>query len=136
MENGKQKTIKSFRDLNIYQRLYGLMLLVHKNIIPQLPREERYDLADQLRRSSKAAPALVAEGFSKRYQVRQWRKYLDDAVGEANETIHHLSVVKDIYSQYVGIIECEKLIDEHEIANKQTYCLKKSWQDFHENNKN
>ena len=62
-----KKSIKSFRDLLIYQNLYLAMKIVLTEIIDSLPREEKYDLVDQLRRGCKAPPALIAEGFAKRY---------------------------------------------------------------------
>ena len=123
--------IKSFKDLIIYQNLYRAMVLVHTKIIPSLPKEEQYDLADQMKRASKAAPALIAEGFAKRYQKKQWRKYLTDTTGESNEMIHHLSVCIDIYSQYVDIVLCRKLIDVYDICCKQLTRLGQSWQDYH-----
>lgn len=92
MEISSNKTIKSYRDLRIYQNLYKTMVVVLTKIIPKLPKEERYDLADQMRRASKAGPALIAEGFAKRYQKRNWQKYIDDTIGECNEMINHLSV--------------------------------------------
>ena len=66
----KKKEIVSFQDLEVYQRLYNLMLKIHKELLTRLPSEEKYDLKDQVRRSSKASPALLAEGFAKRYQLR------------------------------------------------------------------
>lgn len=83
------------------------MIIVLTKIIPTLPKEERFDLADQMRRASKAGPALLAEGFAKRFQKRQWQKYLNDTIGEANEMIHHLSVCVDVYSKNVNIKLCE-----------------------------
>jgi len=132
MENSKQKkVIRSFQDLEVYQRLYENMLIVLQKIIPKLPKEERYDLTDQLRRCSKAAPALVAEGFAKRYQQKSWKKYLEDAIGESNEMIHHLSVCIDVYASYMNIKLCKGLIKEYDIANRQLYRLHESWVDFH-----
>jgi len=97
MENSNNyKTIKSFRDLVVYQNLYKDMILVHTQIIPSLPKEEKFDLAPQMRRASKASPALIVEGFAKRYQKRQWQKYITDAIGECNEMIHHFSVCIDV----------------------------------------
>ena len=94
-----RKSIKTFRDLVIYQNLYQAMVSVHTIITPQLPKEEKIDLAPQMKRASKAAPALIAEGFAKRYQKRQWKKYLNDTIGECNEMIHHLSICIDIYQK-------------------------------------
>ena len=130
MEN---KTIKSYRDLRVYQNLYKAMLLVLTKIVPKLPKEERYDLADQMRRACKAPPALLAEGFAKRYQKKNWQKYLDDCIGESNEMINHLSVCIDVYSKYVNSQLCEETIDIYNNSCGQLYNLKKTWVDFHKN---
>lgn len=131
----QRKPIKSFQDLDVYQRLYKLMLVVLKEIVPKLPQEERYDLKSQLSRCCKSSPALVSEGFAKRYQLRSWRKYLEDATGECNEMIHHLSVCRDVYGKYVDVKLCRWLIDEYDIACKQLSNLSKSWKNFHDNDK-
>ena len=60
--------IKSFRDLVVYQNSYKAMLIVYKDILPFIPETEKYDLKDQLRRSTKAIPRLIAEGYAKRHQ--------------------------------------------------------------------
>ena len=43
------------------------MLVVYKEILPALPEIEKYDLKDQLRRSTKAIRRLIAEGYIKRH---------------------------------------------------------------------
>jgi four helix bundle protein len=131
MENRKNKTIKSFRDLRVYQNLYQAQILVLTKIIPNLPKEEKYDLADQMRRACKAGPALIAEGFAKRYQKKNWEKYLDDTIGECNEMINHLSVCIDVYPKYVDLKICRQAIDLYDVSPKQLYNLRKSWRNFH-----
>lgn len=132
MENSTgYKPIKSFQDLIVYQNLYKAMKIVHIEVILLLPKEEKFDLVDQMRRSSKAAPALIAEGFAKRYQIKYWSKYINDTIGECNETIHHLSVCKDIYSKFVNVKTCDELINLYTIVCKQLTKLGQSWQDFH-----
>lgn len=132
-ENTDKKTIKSFRDLIVYQNLYKAMVLVHTKIVPKLPKEEKFDLGDQMKRASKGAPALIAEGFAKRYQIRQWKKYINDTIGECNEMIHHLSVCIDVYNQYVDVKSCKEVIDIYDITCKQLTKLGQSWQDYHKN---
>jgi hypothetical protein len=56
------------------------MILVLTKIIPRLPKDEKYDLTDQMRRICKAGQALIAEGFAKRYQKKNWQKYIDDTI--------------------------------------------------------
>jgi four helix bundle protein len=127
-----KKPIKSFHDLLVYQNLYKAMLIVLAKIISKLPKEERFDLVDQMRRACKAGPALIAEGFAKRYQKRNWRKYLNDTVGECNEMIHHLSVCIDVYSKYVDTDLRKEVIDIYDHSCRQLTKLGQSWQDFHD----
>ena len=132
MENNNN-SIKSFQDLRVYQNLYQSMLSVHNDIIANLPTEEKYDLVDQMRRASKAAPALIAEGFAKRYQKKNWEKYINDTLGECNEMIHHLSVCIDIYPKFINLKLCNDLISQYDLSCRQLTKLKQSWQDYHRN---
>ena len=127
-----KKTIKNFQDLIVYQNLYGAMRVVLQEIVPKLPREERLDLGDQLRRGCKAAPALIAEGFAKRYQKNYWKKYINDAIGECNEMIHHLSVCIDIYNRYVSSEICNEVMEIYVVTCKQLTKLGQSWQNYHD----
>lgn len=117
----------SFKDLDVYKRLYKLALLVHKEVLPKLPVQEKYGLRDQLTRSTKSPPALIAEGYARRQSAKEWRKYLRDAVGECNESVVHLSLVRDLYPKLIDASVCDNLIEEYEIAGKQLYRLGESW---------
>ena len=131
----EKKPIKSFHDLDVYQGTYKAMLTVFKYILPKLPKEEQYNLKDQLRRSVKAVPRLIAEGHSKRHQKRGFQKYIDDAMTESNETIVSLSQVKDLYSKYVDVKICEELIDTYDKASRQLYNLALAWDKFERRNR-
>ena len=129
MENNQnKKIIKSFRDLDVYQESYQAMLLVMKDVIPKLPNSEKYDLADQLSRSCKAIPRLIAEGHAKRHQKAGFQKYLYDAVGECNETIVSLEQCRDIYNIDGKLIS--KLVDIYDKISRQLYNLSKAWNNF------
>ncbi|TSC88708.1 MAG: hypothetical protein G01um10145_734 [Microgenomates group bacterium Gr01-1014_5] len=119
--------IVSFRDLDVYKRLYRLALAVHKEILPKLPVQEKYGLRDQLNRSTKSPPALIAEGYARRQSAKEWRKYLRDAVGECNESVVHLLLIRDLYPKLINVSICGNLVEEYEIAGKQLYRLGESW---------
>lgn len=125
--NTVNKPAISFLDLHVYQRSYQAALVVHRKIIPALPNEEKYNLGDQMGRASKAIPALIAEGYAKKHQNKNWQKYLNDALSEANEMIVHLSFTKDLYSQNIDSEFCETLIGEYNIIGKQLFNLKRKW---------
>jgi len=125
-----RKKIVSFRDLEVYQRTYDASLLVMKNIVPELPNSEKYDLQDQLSRSSKAIPRLIAEGYAKRHQRQGFQKYLADAMAECNETVVSLSQCRDIYPKNIDTNLCDELIGNYDIAGRQLYRLAESWNGF------
>lgn len=131
MEEIKKK-IRSFQDLDVYQNSYSAMLKVFKYILPKLPPEEKFDLRDQLQRSSKAVPRLIAEGHSKRHQKKGFQKYLDDALAESNETIVSLLQAKDLYPQCVDIDICKELNSSYDIISRQIYNLSVAWAKFTE----
>ena len=108
------------------------MLKVFKYILPKLPEEEKYDLRDQLQRSTKAVPRLIAEGHSKRHQKKGFQKYLDDAMTESNETIVSLCQTRDLYAKSVDTKICEELIDTYDKISRQIYNLALAWTKFTE----
>jgi four helix bundle protein len=132
MSSEMKKPIRSFRDLEVYQNSYSASIEVVSKIVPKLPKFEQDDLADQLRRSAKAIPRLVAEGYSKKHQKKGFQRYLDDAMAESNEMIVSLSHARDLYPNYVDPKLCENLIDVYDKTSRQLYNLATKWKNFKE----
>jgi len=132
MTEKKYSKIRSFKDLDVYQNSYRAMLVVYEKILPNLPPKEKFDLYDQLSRSVKAIPRLIAEGHSKRHQKRGFQKYIDDAMAESNETIVSLSQAKDLYPNRIDKIVSAKLIDMYDKISRQLYNLALAWSKFHD----
>ena len=124
--------IRSFMDLEVYQDTYSASIQVINKIVPNLPRTEQNDLVDQLRRSAKAIPRLIAEEYSKKHQKKGFQKYLDDAMAESNEMIVSLSHTRDLYSNYVDPKLCENLINLYDKSSRQLYNLATKWRNFRE----
>ena len=122
--------IKSFTDLEVYQNSYKASIDVITKIVPKLPKQEQYDLTNQIRRSAKAVPRLIAEGYSKKHQSKGFQKYLDDAMAESNEMTVCLSHARDLYSRCVDPELCERLIDVYDKSSRQLYNLARKWRDF------
>lgn len=123
-----KKSIHSFRDLEVYQNTYKVAVIVAAQVLPKLPGSEKYDLRDQLSRSTKAIPRLIAEGYAKRHQRQGFQKYLDDALAESNETIVGLEMCRDIYKIHPEIIE--DLVDIYDKTSRQLYKLSIAWSKF------
>lgn len=97
---------QSFETLKVWQKAHQLMLDVHQKLIPCLPKEERYGLVDQLRRSSKSVGANIAEGAGRFYYMDNVR-FCYMARGSLDETLNHLLVSKDL--QYCPPVVYEDL---------------------------
>jgi four helix bundle protein len=77
--------LKGFRDLKVYQLASKLaMEISHES--KSFPKDERFSLTDQIRRSSRSVAANIAEGFRKRQYPKMFVSKLADADGEATET--------------------------------------------------
>jgi four helix bundle protein len=77
--------IRSFRDLNAYKKAREAARAIFE-ITKSFPREERYALTDQIRRSSRAVNAMIAEAWAKRRYEAAFISKVNDALGEATET--------------------------------------------------
>ena len=86
--------LKGHRDLKVYQLAYKLaMEIFHET--KTFPKDERYSLTDQIRRSSRSVAANIAEGFRKRQYPKMFLSKLADADGEATETQVWLDFARD-----------------------------------------
>jgi len=82
--------ILSFRDLRVYQKAFDLQQAVFQ-ISKTWPREEKFSLTDQVRRSVRSIGANLAESWAKRNYPAHFISKLTDADGELQETSHWLS---------------------------------------------
>lgn len=100
---------KSAKDLNVYQKAYSLAIDIF-NISKTWPREEKYSLTDQIRRSSRSVCANLREAWAKRKYEAHFTNKLTDSDGENSETDTWLDFAKD----------CKYISDEdhHRMTNE------------------
>ncbi len=92
---------KGYRDLRVYQLAYKLAMDVFQ-ITKTFPRDEKYSLTDQIRRSTRSIPANIAEAWKKRRYPKSFVSKIIDAAGEAGETEVWLDVSKDAGYLQIG----------------------------------
>jgi four helix bundle protein len=90
---------RSFRDLNVYRQARETAQKIFE-LSRQFPAEERYSLTDQIRRSSRAVKAMIAEASGRRRYKAVFVNKLDEALGEATETQSWLDDARD--SKYLS----------------------------------
>ena len=81
--------IESFRDLRVYQAAFELQQEIYK-VSKSFPKEEMFSLTDQIRRSSRAIGANLAEAWQKRRYEAHFVSKLSNSDAEQAETQHWL----------------------------------------------
>lgn len=76
---------RGFRDLMVYQLSYKLAMEIFEET-KHFPKEEKYSLVDQIRRSSRSIPANISEAWKKRRYPKLFVSKLIDSYGEEGET--------------------------------------------------
>ncbi|MFN8425374.1 MAG: four helix bundle protein [Anaerolineales bacterium] len=81
------KHAESFRDLIVYQKGRQLQREISA-LTKSFPRDEKFSLTDQIRRSSRGIGANLAESWAKRRYEKHFISKLTDSDGEQMETQH------------------------------------------------
>ena len=101
-----------FKSLLAYQKSYGLAMKIFE-LTKAFPKEEKYSLTDQIRRSSRSVCANIAEAYRKRLYCKYYVMKLTDADGECSETNVWVNFAKDCcYMTKETAIELEKGYNE------------------------
>ena len=106
--------IRRHTDLEVYRKAFDAAMRIF-DLTKDFPREERYSLTDQVRRSSRSVCANIAEAWRKRRYVAAFVSKLGDSEAEAAETQTWIQFVvrceylpkeiaRDLYSEYDAIL--------------------------------
>lgn len=104
-----------YKNLTVYKLAYKLAIDIYL-ITKTFPKEERYSLTDQIRRSSRSVCTNIAEGYRKRIYPKHFRSKITDADGECSETLVWLDFSKDCH--YISTEQYRQLVDEYEQIGK------------------
>ncbi|HXE89668.1 MAG TPA: four helix bundle protein [Terriglobales bacterium] len=106
--------MKDFRQLRVWDKAHRLTLAIYP-ATAKFPAEERYGLTAQLRRCSASIGANIAEGCG-RSGDGNFQRFLDVAMGSANELDYHLLLARDL--KYLEATAYEQL-------NRQSFEVKR-----------
>jgi four helix bundle protein len=122
-----EKTIKSVRDLKVYDLAYNLAMDIF-NLTKIFPKEETYSLTDQIRRSSRSVAINIREGYAKRRYKQVFIRQLNDALGSSEETRGWLNFALDC--KYINKKEYGKLDGGYAEVGAMLYSLMSNWRTF------
>ncbi len=124
------KQINRPQDLAAYRAAYQLAMEIFR-ASKAWPAEERYSLTDQIRRSSRAVCANLAEAWSKRRYLAHFTSKLTDSDGENLETQTWLNFAHDCgylegrqFKEFLHASEEVGRLLGGILAKPETFCLK------------
>ncbi len=101
------ETIRKYKDLRVFQLSFEAGMEVFEQT-KLFPKEEKYSLTDQIRRSSRSVSGNIAEAWRKRRYPKSFIAKLTDSEGEAVET--------QVWLDYA--LECQYITqDQHTILH-------------------
>jgi four helix bundle protein len=112
-----------FEDLEVFRRAYRVSLEVHR-ISLTFPQIEQRVLADQMRRSSKGICANLAEGYGRRRSKPDYRRFVQMALGSAEEMRVWLRYAHDL--GYIDAQQWQGWRDEYQRISRMLQGLSKS----------
>lgn len=77
--------IRDHNDLDVFKMSFDNAMKIYE-LSKNFPKEEKYSLTDQIRKSSRSVAANIAEAFRKRRYPKAFISKLSDSEAEAAET--------------------------------------------------
>jgi four helix bundle protein len=109
----KRETVlaRSYTDLKVYQLAFESAMTIFE-ISKNWPKEERYSLTDQIRRSSRSVCGNIAEAWRKRRYPAHFVSKLSDSDSETAETEVWLSFASKC--SYLNDLNYDQLMDNYD----------------------
>ncbi|WP_372775139.1 four helix bundle protein [Mangrovibacterium sp.] len=104
-----------FHGLEAYQKAFAMAMEIFK-ITKDFPKEEKYSLTDQIRRSSRSVCANIAEAYRTRNYPTHFVRKLTDSDGENSETLVWLNFA--LACEYISKSKFQELVDENKSIGK------------------
>ncbi len=86
--------IRDHRDLKVYQKAFQFASKIF-DLSKSFPKEEKYSLTNQIRRSSRSVGSNIVEAFRSRMYPKSFTSKINISEAEAAETQHWLDIAFD-----------------------------------------
>jgi four helix bundle protein len=83
-------SVQGLKRLQVWVRAKDFALVIYRRVLPLLPAEEKWNLNQQIRRTSLSVSANIAEGYGRFYYQDNVR-FCYNARGSLEETFSHLA---------------------------------------------
>jgi four helix bundle protein len=120
--------LKSFRDLDFYQDAYQLALEVHRFTLTMPACEQVGGLASQMQRASKRIPAVIAEGWGRKENPKEFKHFLIIAASSGEEMQVGLDFCRDL--EYLDAERHRDWRERYQSVIRRVVAFSKRWERF------
>jgi len=118
------KRIRTFRDLEVYQKALEAAVLTTKNILPEI---KEYILQDDMIKCSLDIPNNIAKAHSYRFS-KKGLELLDKAMSQSNQMVVYLEQIRDIYG--IEKVLIEEVIRRYIYNRRKIFNLYNAWKKY------
>ncbi|MGB9073078.1 MAG: four helix bundle protein [Terriglobales bacterium] len=97
---------RSYRELIAWQKAMKFVIQIYRTT-QEFPREERYELTNQLRRAAVSVPSNIAEGQA-RHSQKEFHHFLSQARGSLVEIETQILIARDL--NYLSPVKANALL--------------------------
>lgn len=125
-----KKAIRSFRDLEVYQKTMDYSIIVAQQLLPKLFKQQ-YPLAEGMQNCVLSVPLLIAEAHSMRFSnFDKAVATLEHAMQGCNKAIVYLEQASKLYPKHIDSALCDDLAKSYITVRGKMLRLERSWQKF------
>jgi four helix bundle protein len=128
MNQNKNRLAKSAKDLEVYRLAFDLAMRIFENS-KSWPKEEKYALTDQVRRSSRSVCANLRDAWAKRRYTAHFLSKITDEDAENSETDTWLEFAKssgclsaEQYKELAGQVAAVGRMLGAMLKNHESFC--------------
>ncbi|MFH1296221.1 MAG: four helix bundle protein [Bacteroidota bacterium] len=118
--------MKSYHDLEIYQKSFEYAITAHKLSL-KLPKHELYEIGSQLRRSTQSIKDNIVEGYGRRNYKAEFIRFLIFSQSSLLEAVSQLEMLKALYQ----LDDIDQLLEKYIELGKQIHSfinyVSKNW---------
>lgn len=125
-----RKPVRSFRDLEIYQKTLQCSVLVVKDLVPTL-HKLKYPFEENMVNCAMSVPLFIGEAHSLRFASFEGGvMLLEKSMAGCNKMIVYLEQMKGVYGSKINVDLIDDLIGIYADNRTKSFHLEKSWKRF------
>src|SRR3989344_2853032 len=125
-----RKPVRSFRDLDIYQKTLECSVLIVKDLAPKLAKL-KYSFQENMVNCAMSVPLFIGEAHSLRFASFEGGvMLLEKSMAGCNKMIIYLEQMKGTYGSKIDVDLIDDLIGRYAESRTKSFHLEKSWKRF------